>query len=270
MLRGSIKCLGRFLIKRDKHILVKQNRKKKVSQIFGRIKVIALVATMAIGLSGLYAGVRHLIDAPYFKVREIRWFGLKHLEQEALNQQVRWAVGGSLFRVDLSRIHGAMLSNAWVKEATVRRDFPDRLTVMLIERAAAVVLVHAPDKMVLLDSEGTVLEEKKAYPPGLPRVIRFDPQSYVRGLPLMVLAASESSYLVDLSNSRDLLVRLPEGALHFGDRDFIKRWNRFKKVESDLKQRELYRWEMDLRFSDKVVVRPGVGRLKTSETLRHF
>ncbi len=258
------------MIKRDKQILVKKNRKRKVSQIFGRIKMLALVMTVVMGLSGLYVGVRQLIDAPYFKIKDVRWFGLKRLEASALNRQFHWVVGESLFRADLSRIHGAVLSNAWVKEATVRKDFPDRLTVMLTEREAAVVEVHGSDKMRLLDSEGTVLEEKEDYPPGLPRVIRFDQQSYVRGLSLMALAASQPSYLVDLSNPRDLLVRLPEGVLHFGDRDFINRWNRFKRVEGDLKRRGLSRWEIDLRFSDKVVVKPGVARLKSGEALFHF
>jgi hypothetical protein len=71
-----------------------------------------------------------------------------------------------------------------------------------------------------------------------------------------------SDFLIDLANPADLQLHLPGGVLHFGETDYPEKWSRFSYVEEDLRQRGFSRWEADLRFSEKVIVKGDLPKSK--------
>ncbi|TAJ98299.1 MAG: FtsQ-type POTRA domain-containing protein [Candidatus Manganitrophaceae bacterium] len=225
-------------------------------------------------LFALYVGGQRLTSAPVFQVREIRWAGLHHLNETEMSARFRPVVGRNIFRVDIAQIQGALQANPWVKQAVVRKDFPDRLNIIVVERVPAVVEVESAQGPLLRDEAGEILErvgeasdrlgDGKAAGK-LPRVIHYNPASYAKGLELASLLSrtlekesiEPSLFLIDLADPEDLVVHFPEGVLHFGEGGYAERWERFLEIKEDLERRELTDREIDLRFERKVIVRGG-------------
>lgn len=228
---------------------------------------IALSLLVGVGLFGFYLGFRHLAASPLFQVRALQWSGLRHLKEPEMTALFRPVLGKNLFNVEIVPLQKTLLSNPWVKAATVRKDFPDRLTFIVEERTpASVAYPHPggalPETTQLLDREGVVLEQGGDYPPDLPRVIHVNPAAYPKALHLAGLFADRSDFLIDLANPADLQVHLPGGVLHFGESDYPEKWSRFSYVEEDLRRRGFSHWEADLRFSEKVIVKGDLPKSK--------
>lgn len=231
------------------------------------IRPIGLSLLVGTGLFGLYLGVRQVGHSSLFQVKALQWSGLQHLKEAEMAQRFQSILGRNLFEVEMAPIQRALLAHPWVKAATVRKDFPDRLTFIVVERTPASVAYPRfgealPETMRLLDREGVVLDEGGEYPPELPRVVHVNPIAYSKGLRLAQLFAKRSDFVIDLENPNDLRVHLPGGVLHFGEANYPEKWNRFASVEEDLRRRGFSNWEADLRFSDKVIVKGDLPKVK--------
>ncbi|HZR47797.1 MAG TPA: FtsQ-type POTRA domain-containing protein, partial [Candidatus Manganitrophaceae bacterium] len=224
------------------------------------IRPIGLSILVGVGLFGFYLGFRQLAASPVFEVRALQWSGLQHLKEPEMTALFRPVLGKNLFNVEIVPLQKALLSNRWVKAATVRKDFPDRLTFIIEERTPASVAYPRlggplPETTQLLDQDGVVLEQGGAYPPDLPRVVHVNPAAYPKALRLARLLTDRSDFFIDLANPADLQVHLPEGVVHFGEGEYPEKWSRFSYIEDDLRRRGFSRWEADLRFSEKVIVK---------------
>lgn len=235
-----------------------------------------LSVLVGVGLFGLYLGLRHFAASPFFKVREFQWSGLRNLKEPEVARSFQSVLGKNLFDIEIAPLQRALLSNPWVKEATVRKDFPDRLTFIVVERTPASVAYlppsgSFPETVRLLDREGVVLDQGGAYPPELPRVVHVNAAAYPKALRLAALFANRSDFFIDLSNPEDLQVHLPGGRVHFGEENYSEKWDRFSQVEEDLRRRGFSQWEVDLRFAGKVIVKgdqPKVKRVKNERSER--
>ncbi len=81
----------------------------------------------------------------YYVVHRPGWFPLhsvqlgaapERVDTREVLQVVRNEVQGNFFTVDLDRLRGALEKLPWVRSASIRRTFPDRLTVELEEHQA--------------------------------------------------------------------------------------------------------------------------------------
>jgi cell division protein FtsQ len=231
------------------------------------------------GLFVLYLGVMKGMSSSVFSVKEIRWSGLHHLEGSGIRDRLSSLTGENLFQLDLTHARKALLSDPWMKSVTVKKVFPDQLSVMVVERTPALVEYAGVDfegaggssgRTALLDEEGVVLEEGGIYPKTLPRVIRYNRERFPNAAVLARSLASRSDVLMDLSNPEDLLIHfigkedgLRNGVLHLGKGDFQARWLRYLVIENDLRERGLSPWDVDLRFSGKAIVKSGFSPKKT-------
>lgn len=211
--------------------------------------------------------------SPVFNVKEIRWSGLHHLKGSGITKGLESLTGKNLFQLDLGGVRKKLLSDPWVKSVSVRKVFPDHLSIMIVERRPALVEYAGVDfsgaagssgKTALLDEEGVVLAEGGVYSEEFPRVIRFNRERFPNAAVLARILASRTDVLMDLSNPEDLLIHFtgedhgePKGVLHLGKRDYQARWLRYLEIENDLRNRGLSSWEVDLRFSDKAIVKGG-------------
>ncbi|MFQ5949585.1 MAG: cell division protein FtsQ/DivIB [Nitrospiria bacterium] len=285
----------RYAISRTKQRRVVRRRRKDRRKLSWRRVVdfwesFCLSILLGAGLFVLYIGIAQAIFSPFFNVKEIRWSGLRHLKAAAMTQRFESLVGENLFRMDLGEIQHRLLSDPWIKEVTVKKDFPDHLSIIVVERTPALVeyagvgpeeTVGSPTKTHLLDEEGVVLEQGGSYPTAFPRVIRFSRDRFPEVSALARRLAGRSGVLIDLSNREDLLIHLTEGdgrtqkgVLHLGKGEFESKWERFLEIENDLHQRGLSNWEIDLRFSGKAVVKGGFSpkriRAKRPSGLPHI
>lgn len=73
-----------------------------------------------------------------FPIRSVRIAGtLKHVDQAALEQVISTHLdGGGLFGIDVDAVRSAVQRLPWVREASVRRIWPDSLHIAVVERRA--------------------------------------------------------------------------------------------------------------------------------------
>lgn len=100
-----------------------------------------------------------LLHDPRFAlaVREVR--GLRHVSESQVLMKVKNYEGEiqPLFAFDLNGLRESIEQISWIKEAGVRRNFPDRLIIEVVERIP-VAFVRLDRGTLLVDNEGVFLE----------------------------------------------------------------------------------------------------------------
>lgn len=133
-----------------------------------------LLALMALAALGLWAS-RH----PAFAIRGITVSGdVTHNNAPTLRANVASRLSGTFFTLDLNRARAAFEAVPWVRQAVVRRDFPNRLRVQLQEHRA-VAYWGAEGESRLVNSFGEVFEANvgEVEQEALPRLLGPEAQS---------------------------------------------------------------------------------------------
>lgn len=249
-----------------------QTRVRVRTSFKGGIRIFAVAFVFGAGLFILTLGIQQVGTLPVFEVKEIQWIGLKHLKEKKMGKRFQSIIGKNLFEVDIAGIQERLLAHQWIKEATVKKRFPNRILIVVVERKPASVEYDKGELMdevvkhsvlpYLVDQEGVTLQQGGPFPPGLPRLININPETYATGLSLGKLLQNRRDVFIDLSDPEDLRIYIiaPEGQvqtglLHLGREGHQKKWHQFLKIEADLAKRGLTLWEVDLRFSGMAVVK---------------
>lgn len=129
------------------------------------VKLMNLTATLLFALSLLMlvaAGAWWVLRQPFFPLVAIRVDGeVVHNNAVTLRANVAPKLAGNFFTIDLARARSAFESVPWVRQAVVRREFPNRLRVSLIEhRPVAHWGPEADSKLV--NNYGEVFEANTA------------------------------------------------------------------------------------------------------------
>jgi cell division protein FtsQ len=104
--------------------------------------------------AGAWWAVRH----PVFAIAGITVQGeVTHNSAPTLRANVAPQLAGNFFTIDLAAARRAFESVPWVRQAVVRRDFPNRLRVLLQEHHAVALWGDESDPK-LLDDDGEVFE----------------------------------------------------------------------------------------------------------------
>ena len=139
----------------------------------------AASALFAIGLllfaaAGAWWAVRH----PLFSIAGIAVQGdVTHNSAPTLRANVAPQLAGNFFTIDLSAARKAFETVPWVRQAVVKREFPNRLRVLLHEHQA-VALWGDESESRLLNAQGEVFEANvgDVEPDELPRLAGPDDQ----------------------------------------------------------------------------------------------
>lgn len=234
-----------------------------------------LLPAVALALAGwgLNTIMQSLEHSGFFKLREIRTAGLERLNNADVLGQLGPVPGRSLFDLDLVSLKGALMTEPWVKEVNLRREYPDTLSVQVIERRPVAVIAGRQVEAIV-DESGTLIEQ---WPNGgelpgqwssLPVIHGIEAASLrdrdpraMRGLSaaLEILrtdptAAAEGLDL-DVGRMNDTRVQRRGFWLRFGAAPFDEKWHRFLSVEGEIERRHGGFREVDLRFPGRVIVR---------------
>jgi cell division protein FtsQ len=103
----------------------------------------------------LYGAIHYVVHLPIFPLRDIRLTGdVAHVTREQVEAVVTKELRGNFFTVDLAQTRGAFEKLPWVRNVNVRRQWPDRLEVVVEE--------HRPlarwGSTALVSAQGEVFE----------------------------------------------------------------------------------------------------------------
>lgn len=114
----------------------------------------------AAGVALLAAGVLWLTRSPLFTIRALALEGdLAHSGAKAVRARVLPKLAGNFFSLDLARAQAAFDDLPWVRQAVVRRVWPNRLAVRLEEhRAAALWGADDGKNPLLVNTYGELFE----------------------------------------------------------------------------------------------------------------
>ena len=108
--------------------------------MWGNPRLLNLVAGALVGMALLafaVAGVVTLLRSEAFPLRAIVLAGeASHLTQEQVAAAVRPRLRGNFFSVNIAEVRAAVQALPWVRRATVRRVWPDRLEIAVEEHVA--------------------------------------------------------------------------------------------------------------------------------------
>jgi cell division protein FtsQ len=232
---------------------------------------------MVVSILAAYALASALIESPLFVVRTVEVEASGRLSPGEVRTMSRVRPGLNLVTLDTADVSRRLESHRWVRNATVWKQFPDRLRIKILETEPAAVVGIRGD-LYYMDGEGTVLGR---IGPGeaidLPLITGLDRDvqavqrarggrdvqqalgllRVLQGVP--ALGRVSEIHLDPSEGLRFVLEDFPS-PVYVGWSGFSKKAIRFEKILSRLISRADSIETVDLRFSDQIVVREGRGR----------
>jgi cell division protein FtsQ len=143
------------------------------------MNMVALGLALIAGVTMLFAIGRWALAHPAFGISRIVVAGdTTHHNAITLQANVASRISGNFFTLDLAQVRGVFETVPWVRKATVRREFPNRLRVDIEEhRSMSFWGTESESRMV--NSHGEVFEANagEAQTDELPRLVGAEGQS---------------------------------------------------------------------------------------------
>ena len=132
--------------------------------------LVGITAVVALGCGGWAATDSVLLDLDRVVVE-----GAVHTAADEARFASGLRRGQPMLDIDEGAVDRAVEALPWVLHATVRREWPGRVRIGLIEREPVAVTEAEPGTLALIDRTGRVLEWVPAPPPGLPVLTGLPP-----------------------------------------------------------------------------------------------
>jgi cell division protein FtsQ len=247
----------------------------------GKLGRILLASGALLVIGGVTTGVILLKNALERDAR-FRIAGTGNIQAAGLGQVARADIlpifgadiGKNIFFIHLSDRRKELEQIPWIKSATVMRILPDQIRVSAVERTP-VAFVREGQQIQLVDGDGVLLNMS---PEGLtqhhysfPVVTGIDPhdapaarqarmavyQRLVGELDSTGQNISRQISEIDLTDPEDARVTMQDDPtlLHFGDEQFLARYQRYKARIAEWRQQYPQLAAMDLRYDSQVVLK---------------
>lgn len=222
----------------------------------------------------LVFGALHMMNPMTLPIRHVEINGeFVHLAPRALQAVAENVVRGGFFNVNVETVRRAVLDEPWVREVTVRRVWPQSLSLQVQEQKA--VARWGMDG--LLNAEGALFKPDPAtFPAGLPRLsgpagtetLLLERYRYVQE----IFAASQLRVeSLTLSERRAWRLGLASGQeVVLGRTQFVDRVQRFAgAVQHELANRLDAVRVVDMRYTNGFAVQWAAGAAPVMETGKH-
>lgn len=195
----------------------------------------------------------------HFPIRTVQIYGIQHVSQEDLEELLTPLVRRSFFAVNVAYLRNRILQMPWVAETYVRRAWPDRIEVRVVEKKAA---AKWNDQNLLSKAGELFSPAEESYPQGLPQFTGPDGkhiimlQYYDQMNRILDPLHAKISHL-ELTQYLTWKLTLDNGiSLRVGHKDILTRLNHFVKVYTKIiGDRTADVDYVDLRYSNGVAVR---------------
>jgi cell division septal protein FtsQ len=242
----------------------------------------------------LYAGYRAIAVVTaleMFHVSEITVRGNHRLSTGEVLAMLDTLRGRSVFAVDLGEWRRALLNSPWVADASLRRTLPSTVDVVILERAA-LGIGRINGSLFLVDERGAVIDEYGPNYADLDLPIIDGLSSRASGSAAAGAVPSDESAnafrallarrlldalragnmagqisQIDVSDSRNAVVLLEGDStlIRLGNERFLERFQSYYELAPALRERVPAIDYVDLRFDERVYVRPARERQRSPE-----
>ena len=256
---------------------VKPTRQRKV--LLARIARVARLLAAAVAVAaGIYYGAHAVAQAHTLQVQDIQVRGNQHLAKGEVLAILEGLRGEHILATDLDEWRQRLLGSPWIAHAALRRLLPSTVEVVIRERHP-LALARLGSNLYLIDDEGLVIDE---YGPNyaqldLPIVDgltsgpptsgpTIDPTRAYLAARVVAALGPRPDLLqrvsqLDVSNPHDAVVMFDQDPafVHVGEDDFLERLQAYLDLSDALRARVPDIEYADLRFADRVYVRPARG-----------
>jgi cell division septal protein FtsQ len=239
-------------------------------------RAVRIAASVLVITYASYRALDLVVSASTLQVRRISVHGNVRLSAGEVQVLVDGLRGTSILTADLSAYRRRLLESPWVADVAMRRVLPSTIEVFVEERRP-MGLSRLGNQLYLVDREGTLIDE-------------FGPQYAEFDLPIVdglvrapgsgepaidenraalarrvIDALSARKTLaqrvsqIDVSDGNDAVVLLDDdpALLHLGNQRFLERLQAYVDLAPSLRERVPDIDYVDLRFEERVYVRPG-------------
>ena len=252
--------------KRFRRAHVKPSRRRAGWRAAVRPVVKGLLAA-AVTLYALYRGAAIAVHAHVLTVDRIVVSGNERLSKGDVMAVLSGLRGESLLFTDLDAWRHRLLASPWVKDAALRRSLPSTIEVALLERAP-VGVARLDAELYLVDERGVIIDQfgPQYADLDLPIIDGLGADDEARGeLAARVIAAVRSKPAlakrlsqVDVSDAHNASVILTgdPAIIELGDDQFVPRLESYLSLAPALHERVADIDYVDLRFDDRIYVKP--------------
>ena len=232
---------------------------------------------------GLFWFIR---DHAAFHIVAVRVYGAERVPQPELIQLAQIAGGTSLLRTDVERIRAQIKRHPWIREALVRRVYPNELEIIVYERRPTAIVESG--NAYIIDGEGYLLSQATpAEAANLPRLVarlshtaalgeRLTEPAIQAGLRLLSQAQDSPFFRdtvishIDIISAERYLVRTARGKLIVGQSlvGTDQKLELFPALDEALRSRARRAEYVDISVENQIIVKTtarttqGAGRLQ--------
>lgn len=237
-----------------------KKKKNKSSLIIGITASLLLVSVLAIATYAAFIKIKSA-----FPVRRITFIGNKHLTADELRALSGIRRNASLLTLSSEKVSEKLLGSPWIKSVSVRKEFPDTLSVTVSE-VVPIALLDLNGHLFIINEKGDLLEELKGNTiPFLP-MITGDPfrerEGFSEALTMAKamndkgLSSERDQIEVVLSKPQELTAIIDGMVVKIGAGEQREKLERLLELEEDIQRRRIAVDYIDLRFANRVVVKP--------------
>ena len=149
----------------------------KKRNLFATLKVVVInffrwttiILAVLLGSYGIYSGYEFATTSPRFEVSKVTLTGNSKLPQKELLEWLGPVTGNNIFMLNLEDLSTKLAGHPWVRTVSVRKVFPQTLTVQVEERKpyARIKL----DRVYVIDNFGVLLAPESPAYQHLPLVV---------------------------------------------------------------------------------------------------
>ncbi len=263
--------------KRFRRAHIQPTRRRRLWPPDWKVVVAIALGLGVVGYAG-YQGITLAMGSDALVIQRITVEGNTRMSTGEVVSLLDGLRGQNMLSVDLEAWKASVKASPWVADAAIRRVFPGRVSVAVVERMP-IGIGRLGDTLFLVDRQGNLIDE---YGPNyaeldLPILTGLDGGQAVEEPRVDELRAALAVSVVDaVSTRRDLAARVSEidvtdahnavltlkddpTQVRLGDEQFVRRLQTYFDLAPTLRERVPMADYADVRFDNRVYVRPAGG-----------
>lgn len=240
------------------------------------LRLLLIVAVVTVGAFKVAALT---LESDHLRVQHLAVRGVSKIAPGEIEALVDGLRGDHVLTADLDTYRARLLQSPWVADATLRRVLPSTIEITVAERRP-MSIGRVSGRLFLVDASGTVIEEHGPQHAeydlpvvdglgGDPRASGFliDPARARLAARVIEATAADPAIgprvsQIDVSDPHDAVVLLDgdRALLHLGEEQFVERLRSYLALAPTLHERLDDIDYVDLRFDERIYVRPRSGR----------